>query len=224
MKLLKAGAMAAILAVSACGGSNTTSPATAPGSDGGASGAPGSDKPGSVTFREVTIPAGTTLPVVLDTAVGSDTSRVEEPVRAHLSRAIVVHGQTVLPEGSRVTGVITEAKQSGRVKGRAQIALRFDTIVPRGEDERYPIGTATVSRTAASTKKKDALEIAAPAAGGAIIGSLVGGGKGALIGAGIGGGAGTAYVLSTRGKEVHLARNAALTLRLNEPLTVKVRG
>src|SRR5688572_16357921 len=38
-------------------------------------------------LREVTIPAGTELPVVLDTAVGSDTSNVEAPVRAHLSRA-----------------------------------------------------------------------------------------------------------------------------------------
>jgi hypothetical protein len=31
-------------------------------------------------------------------------------------------------------------------------------------------------------------------------------------------------VLSTRGKEVHLARGAALTLRLTQPLTIKVRG
>src|SRR5262245_39590214 len=52
-----------------------------------------------VTVREVTIPAGTQLPVILDTAVGSDISRVEQPVAAHLSRAVVVRGQTVLLEG-----------------------------------------------------------------------------------------------------------------------------
>jgi hypothetical protein len=225
MKLLKTGAIAASLALCACNGPNPTDKPAPDRVAATGTGAASSDKSTSLdTWREVTIPAGTMLPVLLDTAVGSDTSHAEEPVRAHLSRAVVVHGQTVLREGSRVSGVVTEAKQSGRVKGRAQLALRFDSIVPRGEDERYSIGTAAVSRTAAATKEKDALEIAAPAAGGAIIGSLVGGKKGALVGAGVGGGAGTAYVLSTRGKEVHLGRNAPLTLRLNEPLTVKVRG
>ena len=63
-----------------------------------------------------------------------------------------------------------------------------------------------MARTAAATKKKDAVEIGAPAAGGAIIGALVGGKKGALIGTAIGGGAGTAVVLSTRGKEVRLPK------------------
>jgi uncharacterized membrane protein YebE (DUF533 family) len=64
----------------------------------------------------------------------------------------------------------------------------------------------------------------APAAGGAIIGALVGGKKGALVGTAIGGGAGTAAVLSTRGREVHLAKGAALTVRLTAPVTVVVKG
>ena len=80
------------------------------------------------------------------------------------------------------------------------------------------------ARTAASTKKKDALEIGGGAAGGALIGGLIGGGKGALIGTAAGGGAGTAVVLSTRGKEIHVPRGAAMTLKLVKPLTVKVRG
>jgi hypothetical protein len=33
-----------------------------------------------LTTREVTIPAGTPLPIVLDTSVASNTSRVEQPV------------------------------------------------------------------------------------------------------------------------------------------------
>src|SRR5262245_16133608 len=69
-----------------------------------------------VTVREITIPAGTTLPVILDTSVGSDTSRVEQPVSAHLSRPVVVRGQTVLMEGTRVGGVVTDATRSGKVK------------------------------------------------------------------------------------------------------------
>ena len=173
--------------------------------------------------REVTIPAGTRLPIVLDTPVSSASSRVEQSVQAHLSRPIVVRGRSVLPQGSRVSGVVTDATRSGRVKGLAHLALRFDTLIPRGDDERYRIQTAAIGRTAEATKKKDAAEIGIPAAGGALIGALVGGKKGALVGGAAGGGAGTAVVLSTRGKEVSLPRGAALTLRLTEPITVRMK-
>ena len=158
-------------------------------------------------LREVTIPTGTRLPIVLDTPVASNTSRIEEHVRAHLARPVIVHGAIAVPQGSRVSGIVTDATQSGRVKGRAHVALRFDTLEP-----------------APGTKRKDAMEIGAPAAGGAIIGGLIGGKKGALIGAAAGGGGGTAVVLSTRGKQVQLPKGAAFTIQLSRPVTVKVRS
>lgn len=182
---------------------------------------PAADAP---AWREVTIPAGTTLPIVLDTSVSSATSRVEQPVAAHLSRAVMVNGVAALPQGSRVSGVVTDATRSGKVKGRAHIGIRFDSLTPRGDDERYTMRTTSVGRTAPATKKDDAIKIGAPAAGGAIIGAIAGGKKGALIGTAVGGGAGTGVVLSTRGKEVGLAKGAAITLKLIEPLTVRVRG
>jgi hypothetical protein len=175
-------------------------------------------------WREVTLPAGTSLPIILDTGVSSATSQVEEPVTAHLSRAIMIDGVAVVPEGSRVSGVVTDATRSAKVKGTAHVAMRFDSLTPRGDDQRYDIRTTSVGRSAPATKKNDALKIGAPAAGGAVIGALVGGKKGALIGTAVGGGAGTGVVLSTRGKEVGLAKGAALTLRLAEPVTIRVRG
>jgi hypothetical protein len=178
----------------------------------------------TVAIREVTIPAGTRLPIVLDTAVGSDTSHSEDAVHGHLSQPIVLHGQTVLAEGSRVNGVVTDAAQSGKVKGRAHLAVRFNTLMPRGDDERYSIHAGPVARTAPGTKKRDAMEIGIPAAGGAVIGGLLGGKKGAVIGGAAAGGAGTAVVLNQRGKEVRLGKGAALTLRLTEPLTIRVKG
>src|SRR5215216_631862 len=47
---------------------------------------------GGTEYREVTLPAGTVLPVDLETAVGSDTSRVEQPVRGRLRRAVMARG------------------------------------------------------------------------------------------------------------------------------------
>src|SRR5947207_1029502 len=86
-----------------------------------------------------------------------------------------------------------------------------------------PAGNPDAISTAQATKKKDALEIGGGAAGGALIGGLIGGKKGALIGTAAGGGAGTAVVLSTRGKEIHLPRGSAMTLKLLKPLTVRVK-
>lgn len=239
MRFFAIGILTAALATAACdhpqaAGATTSTSVEQPGDAGSAGSADAASSSavaaGGVrtsareTSREITIPAGTQLPIVLDTPVASNTSRVEAPVRAHLARAIVVRGLAALPEGSRVDGVVADAKQSGRVKGRAHVALRFNGIVPRGTEQRYEIRTAAVGRTAPGTKKKDALEIGAPAAGGALIGALVGGKKGALIGGAAGGGAGTAVVLSTRGKEVRLAQGTRLTLRLVEPVTVHVRS
>ncbi len=173
--------------------------------------------------RRITIPAGTQLRLRLENGVGSDTSRVEDPVRATLVSPITVGGRTVLPAGSPVAGAVTLARRSGKVKGRAQLAMRFHSITPRGDDERYRMSTRTWSRIAPGTKKRDAATIAAPAAGGAIVGGLIGGKKGAAIGAGAAGGAGTAVVLSTRGKEVRAGRGAIVLVRLSAPLTVHVR-
>src|SRR5581483_2228164 len=201
---------AAALSASAC--SRGATDAAAPNASGAVATAGRPDAaPAPKAVRELTIPAGTLLPVILDTSVGSATSHVEESVHAHVTKSIVVDGIAVVPNGSRVSGVVTDATPSGRIKGRAHVGMRFETLAPAGAEERYTIHTTAVERTAAATKEKDALEIGAPAAGGALIGALVGGKKGALIGGGVGAGAGTGVVLSTRGKEVSMAKGSALT-------------
>ena len=177
----------------------------------------------AIGWREITIPAGTALPVVLDTSVGSDISRIEQPVRGHLARAVTISGVTVIRSGSAVSGVVTDARRSGKVKGRAHVSVRFSTLTPRGDGESYRMQTRLVGRTAPATKKNDALKIGVPAASGAIVGGLLGGKKGAAIGTAAGGGAGTAVVLSTRGQEVRLGRGATVFVRLAQPLTVRVR-
>jgi len=226
MRLMTISVLTAALAAGACNRAETTA-AAATASNG--------EKPAATTgsadaktaadgvVREVTIPAGTRIPITLDSTVGSDISHVEQRVAAHVSHAVVVGGRTVLPVGTEIGGVVTDATRSGKVKGRAHVAVRLDSLTER-DGEKYRIDTSAVGRTAPGTKKKDALEIGAPAAGGAIIGAIAGGKKGAAIGTAIGAGAGTAVVLSTRGQEVHLAKGAPLTLRLNEPVTLKVRS
>src|SRR5262245_11642154 len=80
--------------------------------------------------REATLPAGTLLRVRLDNTVGSDISHVEDSVRARLVSPIVVGGRTLVPVGSAVTGSVTQAMRSGKVKGRARLGIRFNTLAP----------------------------------------------------------------------------------------------
>jgi len=218
---------ATVCAAAACSGASATSSnksaLAAEAAGGSAASVPTAALAADAGTHEVTLPAGTQLPIVLDTAVGSDTSQVEEAVHAHLAHAIEVRGVT-LGEGSRISGVVTDATRSGRVKGLAHVGVRFDSLTPEGSETRYTIHTSAVGRTAQNTHKKDALEIGGGAAGGAIIGALVGGGKGAAIGTAAGGGAGTAVVLSTRGKETRIPKGSRLTLHLTEPVTIRVKG
>jgi hypothetical protein len=176
----------------------------------------------AIEYREVTLPAGTLLPVELTTTVGSGTSNVEDAVRGTLRKAVVVGGVQAFPAGTAVSGHVTAAERSARVKGRARIAFRFTTIDPPGDAERLTMRTDTVARLAEATKKQDAAKIGGGAAGGAIIGGILGGGDGAAKGAAIGGAAGTGVVLSTRGKEVTLPAGTPVSVRLAAPLTVRV--
>ncbi len=171
--------------------------------------------------RQVTVPAGTVLRLRLNRGFGSD-SRIEDPISGTLLNPVVIGGRTVLPEGSLASGYVIEATRPGKVKGRGRVAVRFNRITPAGHDARYNMQTRSWVAVAPATKKKDALTIGAPAAGGAVIGGIVGGKKGAGIGALAGGGAGTAVVLTTRGKDVRIGRGTTLAIRLATPLTVAV--
>lgn len=177
--------------------------------------------PPAAAYREVTLPAGTTLRLRLQSAVGSDSSRVEDRVRAELREAVLIDGATVLPAGTALTGVVTDVERSGRVKGRARVAYRFNEIAYEGEQ--YRVTTAPVAHRAEATKGEDATKIAVGAGAGAAIGALLGGGDGAAKGAAIGGAAGTGAVLATRGEEVRLGPGASVTTRLTAPLVVRLR-
>jgi hypothetical protein len=173
--------------------------------------------------RQVTIPAGTVLHLRVNRGFGSAISHVEDSVPATLTSPVVIGGRTILPAGSLASGYVVQATRPGKVKGRGRVAVRFTRITPAGDDVRYSMQTRSWAAVAPATKKKDALTIGLPAAGGAVVGGLVKGKKGAGIGALVGGGAGTAAVLSTRGKDVRIGRGATLRVPLTAPLTITVR-
>ena len=175
--------------------------------------------PAKAKFREYTIPAGTKVSVRLGDAVSSETSNPGDIVSATLADPVTVDGIQVLPAGSVVRGKVTEVAPAGKVKGRASLAMTFDSVTVRGET--YPLD-AKFSMVAPSTTNRDIDKVALPAAGGAIIGAILGGGKGAAIGAAAGGGAGAAHVLMTKGKDVGLASGTEVSVATTREIEVKV--
>ena len=111
-KWLSAAALACVC--TACGGSGSTEPATPAGETKAETAAPEEKAPAEPVYKEVTLPAGTTLRLDLKSSVASDTSKVEDAVRAALRQAVVVDGKTVLPVGTELAGTVTEVERSGR--------------------------------------------------------------------------------------------------------------
>lgn len=172
-------------------------------------------------YREIVIPAGTIIPVSLATPVASDTSQIEEPVRATLREDITLVDGMVLPAGNELVGRITDVERSGRVKGRARVAFRFTLLKYDGDE--YDVQTQAVERVAEATKRDDATKVGIGAGAGAALGAILGGGGGALKGAAVGAAAGTGAVLATRGEEVRLEAGTPLDTTLTSPLPLRVR-
>jgi len=170
--------------------------------------------------REVTVPADTTIEATLETALASNTSRVEDPVRATLSSPLTVDGVTVVAAGGVLLGNVTSAQPSGKVKGRAHLGVLFDRL--QVGEVTYDINTTPIQYVAEGTKQDDATKIGIGAAAGAIIGGIAGGGKGAAVGSAIGAGGGTAVVLATPGEEVLLTSGTDVAVTLEDAFTVTV--
>jgi hypothetical protein len=175
------------------------------------------EPPPAPKFRDVTVPAGTTLHVTVLSNLASNTSKVEDPVKGALANPVVVDGLTAVPANSAITGGVTDAKESGRVKGKASIAFQFNHIVVRGEGQ--DVATARVIREADSSKKDDVKKGGLGAGLGAVVGGIAGGGKGAAIGA-VAGGAGT--VLVTKGNEIEVPAGTVVDVLVQSPFTVRV--
>jgi hypothetical protein len=166
--------------------------------------------------RREEIPAGTSLTLVMETGLSSATTREGQAVTARVERAVSDDGRVVLPGGSVLRGRVSEVDPSGRVSGRAHLAVKWDTLTVRGESHR--IATSDVAMTAEAQHGRDAKIIGGGTAAGAIIGGIVNGGSGAKKGAIIGAGAGTGAVLINKGSEVEMPSGSRWTVRVKETI------
>ena len=173
--------------------------------------------------HQVVIPQGTIVRIRTSTTLSTRDARTGQTARASLEAPLISANGTVLaPRGAEATLVVASSDPGGRVKGRAQIGLRLTSMQVAGINQ--SVSTNIAWHQARATKGKDAAKIGILGGIGAAIGALAGGGKGAAIGAGAGAGAGTAVVLSTHGDAAVVPAESVLQFRLEQPLTVTVKG
>jgi hypothetical protein len=157
----------------------------------------------------------------LDTSVSSETARVEDRVTARVTRDVNIDGQTVIPAGAELTGTVTLVDRGGKMRDRARIGVRFDTLTLASR-EHLPIQTETIFRDGESPSNEASSKIGASAVIGTILGAVIGGKKGAAIGAAAGAGGGTAAVMAGDRNEAAIPAGAPLTVRLTAPVTILV--
>ena len=156
----------------------------------------------------MTVPVGTILNARLVEGLSTERNHVGDTFSATLDQPLMVDSFVIAERGSRLQGKIVDVKESGRVKGLAEIGISL-TQLHTSDGQNIAILTDTFTKAAASSVKQD-VERGAVATGiGAVIGAIAGGGKGAAIGAGVGAAAGVGGAVATRGKPATLAtRNA----------------
>lgn len=181
---------------------------------------------------------GTRVPLSMINSVSTKNSAVGDRIYLETVFPVMVNGRIVIPPGSYVAGTVTNVKRPGRVKGRGELYVRFDSLtLPNGvtRDFRARIGSLDgrasedLDRQEGTIKSEgnksgDARNVGEAAATGASVGTIAGAvggnvGKGLGIGAAAGAGAGLVGVLLTRGPDALLAKGTTLDMVLDRPLS-----
>jgi hypothetical protein len=183
------------------------------------------------------IAAGTKVPLTLLNTLSSKQTAEGDRVYLETLYPILVGGKIVIPPGSYVSGTVTQVKRPGRIKGRGELYLRFDSLtLPNGvtRDFRARIGGMEGGGNneldrgegkikGGGSKGEDARDIAQAAQMGTMVGGIAGavGGRpvaGIAGGAAAGAAAGLAGVLLTRGPDVVLNKGSVVEMVLDRAL------
>jgi type IV secretion system protein VirB10 len=180
---------------------------------------------------------GTRVLLAMVNSVSTKSTQAGDRVYLETTFPVSANGRIVIPAGSYVMGTITSTKRPGKVKGKGEFFLRFDSLMlPNGVMRDF---RATVSNldgrasenldkkegviTSEGNKGGDVRAIGETAAWGASIGGLAGIGRAPGMGVGIGAAAGATAgvlgVLLTRGPDAVLAKGTTVEMVLDRELT-----
>ena len=187
------------------------------------------------------VPLGTKIPIIMDTAVDSDTSQEGDEFSARTSEDLTIDGSTVVPAGSIIKGRIAQLNGPRALNRSGSVGLKFDTITTP-DNRQIPLVANIVARGGVVHARRGMKDVALdcgtvslPVLAGLVIGVAAGGNKnndssssssssgvgragGAMIGAGIGLAVGVAVLLAKKGKKVEVRPGDELKIELAEEL------
>lgn len=175
------------------------------------------------------VPNGTTLTATLNDDLTSQRTREGDRFTMTITSPTQYNGAVI-------EGVVTKVERSGRVAGRSDLTLNFQSIrfrngntsefagfidsVRTADGERVTVDNEGTVTDSDSQTRKTATRGGIGAAIGAIIGGITGGGQGAAIGAAVGAGAGAGTVIAQGRDDIRLLRGTEFTIRSSAPRTL----
>ncbi len=187
-----------------------------------------------------TLDAGTKVPLSLINSVSTKSSLEGDRVYLETAFPVLSGGRIVIPAGSWVAGTVTEVKKPGRMKGRGELYIRFDTLtLPNGVtrdlrsrmDGMDASSTGELDRNEGKVKSEgnkagDLKTVAETTGAGASVGAIAGSALGhGMAGLGAGAAAGLAggliYVLASRGPDAVIAKGSTVEMVLDRPIILK---
>jgi hypothetical protein len=184
---------------------------------------PPAPKPAAPTT--LTAVAGTRVPVTVSESISTRQAKAGDSFSATVAQDVKdAAGHVVIPAGSAVQGTIVAAEPAPNPNASGRLELAVQTVTVRGAS--YAVDATVESKDTVmqgrGVTKADAAKVGGGAVAGALVGKLLGkNAKGAVIGGAVGAAAGAAAARASRDIDVVLPKGAAITLKLNKPLTVK---
>jgi hypothetical protein len=174
-------------------------------------------RPSPAVPPDITVPMGTRVLLSLIGEVNTKYAKEGDHVYLRTASPVAVSGRVVIPRGSDVEGIITRAKQAGKVVGKGELYIRFDSLIlPNGVARDFrarPPGEE--GKVEGGGKSADGRTVIEGAGAGGAIGAITHGLGGAAIG-GVGGA--LAGVLLSRNQNVVLHAGAHLEMVLDRDL------
>lgn len=176
------------------------------------------------------VPSDATLTATLDSDLTSEQTREGD----RFTMTVTSPSQY---NGAVLEGTVSNIERSGRVAGRSDLTLNFQTIrfrngstsdfagfidqVRTTNGDKITVDNEGTVQDSSSQTTRTVKRSGIGAAIGAIIGGITGGGQGAAIGAAVGAGAGAGTVLVQGRNDIRLLRGTEFTIRSSAPRTVE---
>ena len=172
------------------------------------------------TFKNVTIPSGTTIPSRITQTLDSATTQQGQSFSGTVATDVMADGLVAIRQGTAVSGRVSAVQEAAHYKGNSLLTVELVSINRHGES--LAVTTDPYSVQGKGRGANTAAKVGGGAAVGAILGGIIGGGKGAAIGAASGGGLGAGANTITRGQQVQIPSESLINFKLTNTLAISV--